>query len=203
MTAQWKFIGDACALPTEDAPRGSTQWNALSASSPQKSKSNSTPNRSSRAKGLHKNLSHYYTIEREDGQQFSIGDAVFVEPKAAKRVVGPQAVLIPMKALQSPTKKGKGKRTADARDELDDGLAEDAVIGLIVDIFEDERERPMIRLHWLYRPKLALATWKEGALEQLDVKIDSVSLPLLYWMQLICGTERTLLRYRSRLLLSR
>lgn len=178
MTSQWKFIGEACALPTEDAPRGSNQWNALSASSPQKSTSTSTPNRSSRARGLLKNLSHYFTIERttEDAhtEQFSVGDAVFIDPKAGKRVVGPQAVLIPTKALQSPTKKGKGKQKPDAREEIDDGLEENAMIGLIVDIFEDERERPMIKVHWLYRPTLALATWKEGALEQLDVKIDSV-----------------------------
>lgn len=173
-------------MPTAEAPRGSSQFKALlsQTSSPRKSltSTNSTPLRSSRAKGL-VNLSHYESIERTvtetDGtttsEEFSIGDAVFLDPQAAKRV-GHQPLLIGFKSAKSPSKKSaKGKsKSNDAREAIDDGLNENAMIGLIIDIFENEREQPMIKVHWLYRPKLALATWVEGALEKLNTTIDNV-----------------------------
>lgn len=130
--------------------------------------------RSSRSKGL-TNLTHYYSCKRVNNddeleETFTIGDAVVISEQAAKdgRIVSQYLVTSKYNST-SPSKRTspskKRKRDDDVRHGLEDDLDHNQVVGLIIDIYTNEREQLRVKLHWLFRPKVALMLWDQGTFE--------------------------------------
>ena len=161
------------------------------------------PARSSRALGF-TNRSHYHSFTRiEDGvrQDFAIGDVVTFSKDAARQITqswlrSDHLPLPSMSASSKSTKsRGKGKRkmkmegevkeapVEDARATIDDGLEFGAMVGVIIDLFDDEENDMRVKVHWLIRPLYLFSTWQLGELEALletrDLSLHDVRLLLL------------------------
>lgn len=141
--------------------------------------------RSTRAKGL-KNHVHYKSVERTDDRGvktlFTIGDPVTVSYDACidHRVVS-RLLLWTEKHVKdgvssSKARKGKAKAKApDQRDTINDGIQGGTLYGLLADVYKNEKEHLYVRIQWLYRPRIALYTWKLGAMEKLGLTVANVS----------------------------
>lgn len=139
--------------------------------------------RSSRSKGLD-NLVHYASAIRQGDEElkddmFRVGDAVTVSYDACVKhlVTSPLLVWSQKHEAMVPSRRKKGTKqeTEDRRNLIDDKIQDGIMMGFIADIFEDAGKKLRVRIQWLYRPKIALATWKIGVMENMGIHVQNVS----------------------------
>ena len=189
--AQWQFLGDAQPLPTRQSPLDLSRAVDVTPTKPKAQSDNlddaaaaTTPSRSSRAKG-NTNLQHYRGVQQRvqnarTGKvvcnQFHLGDGIIFSPSLHSSGYVHNALLLETRSTPLPKKKkaAKGKKN-DQRAGLNaDGLEFGSMVGVIIDLYADEKNDMLVKVHWLYRPKVAMSGWTEGAFEGLEVELDKV-----------------------------
>jgi hypothetical protein len=107
-------------------------------------------------------LDHFDTVvHRPTNERYSIGDGVLISRKAIKALSMTSPMLVPERPLAASKRKGKS--------EIQDGLDHYDLLGILIDLWKDEADRAMMKVHWLYRPRVALHVW--GDYETEDVAI--------------------------------
>lgn len=133
---------------------------------------NTTPSsaRSSRSKGF-VNKKNFRAFQKE-GNTFRIGDAVLVSPKLplVQRWLNEQKNHRDAPGHQRIRRSGqsgspnKRRRLVEEEDdasavEVEDGLGKGVRVGIITQLFEDERGEMKAKLHWLVRPRILEALY--------------------------------------------
>lgn len=153
----WDYQVSGNAVPP---PSARVHW-AASTATP-----TSTPSRRTRQHRGLTNFTHYNAFERTEGddvERYEIGDAV---------VMAADTPVTQRELRGRPPRSGYGRD--DARNRIEDALPNDLIIGIIVDIFLDEKRELNVRVHWLIRPCHLVAGWREGDMEDAGYSFHNV-----------------------------
>jgi hypothetical protein len=120
-------------------------------------------------------LDHYDSITHvETGVTYDIGDGILISANAVKDCSLNSPMLVPEKPLSpSPRKRAsaspaKSSPSKGKKKDVVDGLEHYALLGILIDLWKDETDKPMMKVHWLYRPRVAMSVWEEW--ETADIK---------------------------------